>query len=98
MHSFFIVGINFLPESVHLRLEAHPSIDAVGRDAPGEGEGEVGQGDGLDRRGYVVDVLQRLDSRPAAEVGKLTPRLWKVRYAGNPLRSAIDRPPGNAVS
>jgi transposase len=41
---------------------------------------------------YFVDVLQRVDSHPAAEVDKLTPRLWMEHYAANPLRSDIDRP------
>jgi transposase len=47
---------------------------------------------------YLVDVLQRVDNHPFAEVADLTPRLWKGRFAANPLRSAIDRPVKNAVS
>jgi transposase len=53
---------------------------------------------GIDPYTYLVDVLQRVDSHPAAEVARLTPRLWKEHYAGNPLRSAIDRPVKNAVA
>lgn len=53
---------------------------------------------GIDPYTYLVDVLQRVDGHPVAEVAKLTPRLWKEHYAGNPLRSAIDRPTPNAVS
>ena len=40
---------------------------------------------------YLVDVLQRIESHPAREVHLLTPRLWKERFAENPLRSHIDR-------
>lgn len=38
---------------------------------------------------YLVDVLQRVDSHPAAQVALLTPRLWKNNYAANPLRSDV---------
>ena len=41
---------------------------------------------------YLVDVLQRIDSHPAADVQRLTPRLWKEHFAANPLRSDLDRP------
>jgi transposase len=46
---------------------------------------------GIDPYTYLVDVLQRVDRHPAAEVAKLTPRLWKEHYAANPLRSEVDR-------
>lgn len=36
---------------------------------------------------YLVDVLQRIDRHPASEVADLTPRLWKEKFASNPLRS-----------
>ncbi len=39
---------------------------------------------------YLVDVLQRISQHPAREVADLTPRLWKERFAANPLRSLID--------
>jgi hypothetical protein len=39
---------------------------------------------------YLVDVLQRIDTHPAHEVRRLTPRLWKQHFGQNPLRSAID--------
>lgn len=39
---------------------------------------------------YLVDVLQRIDSHPALDVDELTPRLWKVKFAQNPLRSDLD--------
>jgi transposase len=46
---------------------------------------------GVDPYTYLVDVLQRIDTHPAKEVALLTPRLWKERFAENPLRSEIDR-------
>lgn len=39
---------------------------------------------------YLVDVLQRISQHPAREVADLTPRLWKTRFAENPLRALID--------
>jgi len=39
---------------------------------------------------YLVDVLQRVATHPAADVEQLTPRLWKEHFAANPLRSQID--------
>jgi transposase len=39
---------------------------------------------------YLVDVLQRVATHPAADVRQLTPRLWKVHFAANPLRSDAD--------
>ena len=47
---------------------------------------------GIDPYTYLVDVLQRIDTHPAKDVAWLTPRLWKERFAENPLRSDIDRP------
>ena len=41
--------------------------------------------------GYLVDVLQRVDTHPALEVQLLTPRLWKQHFADHPLRSDLDR-------
>jgi len=46
---------------------------------------------GVDPYTYLVDVLQRIDMHPAKDVKWLTPRLWKERFAENPLRSEIDR-------
>jgi transposase len=40
---------------------------------------------------YLVDVLQRIDTHPASRVHELTPRLWKERFAADPLRSDLDR-------
>lgn len=36
---------------------------------------------------YLVDVLQRVALHPASEAIVLTPRLWKARFADDPLRS-----------
>jgi transposase len=47
---------------------------------------------------YLVDVLQRVATHPASKVEMLTPRLWKERFADNPLRSDLDREVKNTVS
>ena len=39
---------------------------------------------------YLVDVLQRVGTHPASRVEELTPRLWKTRFADNPLRSDLE--------
>src|SRR5262249_1364282 len=44
---------------------------------------------GVDPYVYLVDVLQRVATHPATDVQLLTPRLWKERFAANPLRSAL---------
>jgi len=44
---------------------------------------------GIDPYTYLVDVLQRISEHPASRVTELTPRLWKQRFAANPLRSDI---------
>ena len=41
---------------------------------------------------YLVDVLQRIDTHPQSQVAELTPRLWKEKFAAEPLRSAIHHP------
>lgn len=46
---------------------------------------------GVDPYDYLVDVLQRVASHPAADVHLLTPRLWKQNFADNPLRSDLCR-------
>ena len=46
---------------------------------------------GINPYTYLVDVLQRVEQHPAREVANLTPRRWKVRYADDPLRSALNR-------
>ena len=40
---------------------------------------------------YLVDVLQRVGTHPAARVAELTPRLWKQNFAETPLRSDLYR-------
>jgi transposase len=43
----------------------------------------------IDPYDYLVDVLQRIDQHPAAQVHLLIPRLWKQHFAANPLRSDL---------
>lgn len=43
----------------------------------------------IDPYDYLVDVLQRVGQHPAARVDELTPRMWKQRFAANPLRSPL---------
>jgi hypothetical protein len=45
---------------------------------------------GINPYTYLVDVLQRVSQHPASKVADLTPRLWKTRFADNPLRALID--------
>jgi transposase len=52
---------------------------------------------GVDPYTYLVDVLQRVEHHPASDVAALTPRLWKDRFADDPMRSDIDRIVNNAV-
>ena len=44
---------------------------------------------GIDPYDYLVDVLQRVGQHPASRVHELTPRLWKQRFAADPLRSPL---------
>lgn len=38
---------------------------------------------------YLVDVLQRVDRHPASKIRELTPRVWKEKFADQPLRSDL---------
>jgi transposase len=40
---------------------------------------------------YLIDVLLRISFHPASKVEELTPRLWKEKFAGNPLRSVLHK-------
>ncbi|MCP5081104.1 MAG: IS66 family transposase, partial [Alphaproteobacteria bacterium] len=40
---------------------------------------------------YLVDVLQRVSLHPAKEAEELTPRVWKTKFATNPLVSDLER-------
>ncbi len=44
---------------------------------------------GIDPWTYLVDVLQRLDTHPANQVSELTPRIWKEKFAGNPIPASL---------
>jgi len=39
---------------------------------------------------YLIDVLQRVAQHPAKDVIELTPRIWKEKFASNPLRSILE--------
>jgi hypothetical protein len=45
---------------------------------------------------YLTDVLLRVSNHPASQVAELTPRLWKAKFADNPLRSDLHRMVNNA--
>ncbi len=40
---------------------------------------------------YLVDVLQRIDQHPASRVDELVPRVWKEKFASNPLVSDLQK-------
>ncbi len=44
---------------------------------------------GINPYTYLVDVLMRIDLHPASEVLDLTPRVWKDKFADNPLKSDL---------
>ncbi len=44
---------------------------------------------GINPYTYLVDILQRVGQHPASRVAELTPRLWKLHFAANPLRSDL---------
>lgn len=43
----------------------------------------------LDPYTYLVDVLQRVETHPAAKVDELTPRLWKEHFAADPIPACL---------
>jgi hypothetical protein len=45
---------------------------------------------GVDPYTYLVGILWRVGTHPAADVHFLTLRLWKASFAANPLRSDVD--------
>jgi transposase len=52
----------------------------------------------IDPYTYLVDVLQRVGQHPASRVAELTPRLWKLHFAGDPLRSDLDAKASSQVA
>ena len=44
---------------------------------------------GINPYTYLVDVLQRVSQHPASKVEELTPRVWKTKFADNPLTSDL---------
>ena len=47
---------------------------------------------GIDPYTYLLDVLQRVAEHPASDTIALTPRVWKTRFADDPLGSVLARP------
>ena len=41
---------------------------------------------GVDPYTYLVDVLQRISAHPASRVIDLTPRVWKNKFASDPMK------------
>ncbi|WP_207951783.1 IS66 family transposase [Pseudomaricurvus alcaniphilus] len=46
---------------------------------------------GINPYTYLTDVLLRISEHPASRIEELTPRLWKERFALNPLRSDLSQ-------
>ena len=46
---------------------------------------------GIDVYTYLVDVLQRVGVHPAKDVLDLTPRVWKTKFAHDPMKSDLAR-------
>ena len=44
---------------------------------------------GVDPYTYLVDVLQRISEHPASQVIDLTPRVWKTKFAHDPMKSDL---------
>ncbi len=44
---------------------------------------------GVDPYTYLVDVLQRISEHPASQVADLTPRVWKTKFAHDPMKSDL---------
>ncbi|MFT6916632.1 MAG: transposase [Motiliproteus sp.] len=40
---------------------------------------------------YLTDVVLRISEHPASRVEELTPRVWKEKFADQPLRSDLYR-------
>lgn len=45
---------------------------------------------GINPYTYLVDVLQRIQLHPNSDIALLTPRLWKLHFASDPLRSDLE--------
>jgi hypothetical protein len=46
---------------------------------------------GVNPYDYLVDVLQRVGTHPASKIVELTPRVWKEKFADNPMRSDLQK-------
>ncbi|MFT6834449.1 MAG: transposase [Francisellaceae bacterium] len=47
---------------------------------------------GINPYTYLVDVLQRVGIHPSKDVLDLVPRVWKIKFADNPLKSDLSIP------
>jgi transposase len=45
---------------------------------------------GINPYTYLVDVLQRVQIHPNSDISQLTPRLWKLHFSDDPLRSDLE--------
>jgi transposase len=52
----------------------------------------MGRIQGINPYTYLVDVLQRVGIHPAKDVLDLVPRVWKTKFADNPLQSDLSIP------
>ena len=43
----------------------------------------------MDPYTYLVDVLQRISEHPASQAIDLTPRVWKTKFAHDPMKSDL---------
>jgi hypothetical protein len=50
---------------------------------------EINYGDWYNPYTYLVDVLQRVGIHPGKDVFNLVPRVWKTKFADNPLQSDL---------
>ena len=71
-------------------------LDGTRRGARRGGPGPAGDlraagREGVDPYTCLVDVLQRVGEHPASRATDLTPRVWKMMFADDPLRSDLDR-------
>jgi transposase len=48
---------------------------------------------GINPHTYLVDILQHVGLHPAKDIIDLVPRVWKTKFADNPLKSHLSIPP-----
>lgn len=52
---------------------------------------------GINPHTYLTDVLQRVSDHPMSRIEELTPRLWKEKFADDPMRSVVYKPVNDVV-